>query len=214
MSILPLIVGINLWELGDSLYLLGIKLEGALILLIAVTDSSFLSIPEGNDLLIVVLSAGKPWSRMLFYVLLTIVGSVLGCSLLYSIGRKGGNPLLKRRFSESALERTERIYSKFGALSVFIPSILPPPCPFKVFVLSAGVFRLGKLKFLTAVTIGRTIRYLTWGILAVLYGDPVRLYMQANARKIGVLFFVAFVLVAIMVVVVVLRRPSRGGDRA
>jgi membrane protein YqaA with SNARE-associated domain len=214
MSILPLTIGTIVGELGDYLYLLATKLESALILLVAVADSSFLTIPEGNDLLIVVLSAGKPWNRMLFYVLLTIVGSVLGCFLLYSIGRKGGNPLLKRRFSESAIQRTERIYSKFGALSVFIPSILPPPCPFKVFVLSAGVFRLGKLKFITAVTIGRSIRYLTWGILAVLYGDPVRVYLQQNARKIGVLFFVAFILVVVMLVVVYLRRPSGGGDRA
>jgi membrane protein YqaA with SNARE-associated domain len=214
MSILPLTIGTIVGELGDHLYLLATKLGSALILLGAVTDSSFLTIPEGNDLLIVVLSAGKPWSRMLFYVLLTIVGSVLGCYLLYSVGRRGGNPLLKRRFSESAIQRTERVYSKFGALSVFIPSILPPPCPFKIFVLSAGVFRLGKLKFITAVTIGRSIRYLTWGIVAVLYGEPVKVYMTQNARKIGVLFFVAFILVLTMLVVAYVRRSPGRGDRA
>jgi membrane protein YqaA with SNARE-associated domain len=214
MSTLLFVIGATVAEQGEHLYRLATRLEGALILLVAVADSSFLTIPEGNDLLIVVLSAGKPWGRMLVYVLLTIVGSVLGCSVLYSVGSKGGNPLLKRTFSEAAVQRTERVYSRFGALSVFIPSILPPPCPFKVFVLSAGVFRVSKLKFLGAVAIGRTIRYLTWGILAVLYGEPIRVFLQENARKVGAFFFAAFVLVVVMLVIAYIRRSSMGGDRA
>jgi membrane protein YqaA with SNARE-associated domain len=208
-----LILSALLWNLSEYLYSLATKLEGALILLVAVADSSFLSIPEGNDLLIVILSAGKPWGRMFVYVLLTIVGSVVGCSLLYSVGKRGGNPILRRAFSESAVQRTERFFARFGTLGLFIPSILPPPCPFKIFVLSAGVFRLDKLKFLAAVTLGRTIRYSTWGILAVLYGEPVRVFMQENARKAGVVLLAAFVLIVVMVFVVSIRRRTERGDQ-
>ncbi len=163
-----------------------LKFGGVLVLLVAIVDSSFLTVPEGNDLLIVVLSAGKSWGKMLTYVTLTIAGSILGCILLYSIGRKGGSPLLKMKFSETSVRRVEKLYGRYGALSVIIPSILPPPCPFKIFVLSAGVFRLSMSRFIAAVAAGRTIRYLTWGILAVLYGNPIKGFIQNNLREIGI----------------------------
>ncbi len=165
---------------------------------LAIGDSSFLSLPEGNDLLIVILSAGKSWGHMAYYVGMTIMGSVLGCLLLYSVGRKGGSPMLRRKFSQQSIERAERLFERYGVLTVVIPSILPPPMPFKIFVLSAGVFRLKALEFLTAVVIGRTIRYSMWGILAVLYGNSVKLYMQENLNVIGMILFGGFALVALL----------------
>jgi membrane protein DedA with SNARE-associated domain len=75
-----------------------------------------------------------------------------------------------------------------------IPSILPPPLPFKVFVLSAGVFRLKTMEFFIGVLIGRTLRYSMWGVLAVLYGNSVKLYMQKNLDRIGIILLAIFVL--------------------
>lgn len=170
-------------------------LQGPGLLLIALGDSSFLSIPEGNDILIVVLSTGKSWREMAYYVAMTIAGSVTGCLLLYTVGRKGGSPLLRRRFSEKNIEWAEDLFRRYGTLTVIIPSILPPPCPFKIFVLSAGVFRLSVPEFVTAVVIGRTLRYSMWGILAVLYGNDVKIFMQQNLANIGIALFVLFVLV-------------------
>ena len=69
------------------------------------------------------------------------------------------------------------------------------------------------VKFLTAVTLGRTVRYLTWGILAVRYGEPVRIFMEENARKVGVALFAAFILVVVMLVVVFIRRPGGRKDQ-
>lgn len=163
-------------------------------MLIAIGDSSFLSMPEGNDLLIVLLSTGKSWGNMAYFVSMTTIGSVIGCMLLYFVGRKGGSPLLRRRFSEQKIERAEKLVGKYGMLSVMIPSILPPPLPFKIFVLSAGVFRMKTLAFITAVVIGRTARYSMWGVLAVLYGNAVKGYMQDNLESIGIMLCVGFVL--------------------
>jgi membrane protein YqaA with SNARE-associated domain len=176
------------------------------VMLLAIGDSSFLSVPEGNDLLIVLLSAGKPWSTMAYYVAMTTMGSVIGCILLYFIGRKGGSPILKRRFSADKIGRAEKLFERYGILTVLIPSILPPPLPFKIFVLSAGVFRLNIFSFLTAVVIGRTIRYSTWGVLAVLYGNPVKLFMQQNLREVGIAFFAGFLLVIAGIVIYFVRR--------
>ena len=167
------------------------------VLLLAVGDSSFLSVPEGNDLLIVVLSTGRSWSNMAYFVCMTVIGSVIGCSILYSIGRKGGSALLRKKFSTEKLRRAEKIYSNYGAFAVLIPSILPPPLPFKIFVLSAGVFRMPPLKFISAVTAGRCIRYSMWGILAVLYGDSVKLFLENNFKTVGKGLFVALLIAAV-----------------
>jgi membrane protein DedA with SNARE-associated domain len=195
----------KLWEtVSASLYHFG----GLGVMLLAIGDSSFLSVPEGNDLLIVLLSAGKPWTTMAYYVAMTTLGSVIGCILLYSVGRKGGSPILKRRFSEQKIARAEKLFERHGLLTVLIPSVLPPPLPFKIFVLSAGVFRLNLFSFLTAVAVGRSLRYSIWGILAVLYGNPVKTFIQENLKVVGILFFAVFILITAIVVFYFIRHPK------
>jgi membrane protein DedA with SNARE-associated domain len=192
----------RLWgELSSSIHHFG----GLGVMLLAIGDSSFLSVPEGNDLLIVLLSAGKSWGTMAYYVAMTTFGSVIGCILLYSVGRKGGSPILKRRFSAKKIERAEKLFARYGILTVLIPSILPPPLPFKIFVLSAGVFRLNILTFLIAVVIGRTIRYSIWGVLAVLYGNPVKQFIQQNFKEMGIAFFAAFALMSALIIIYCIR---------
>lgn len=181
-------------KLGGSAYDFIMKLGGPGVMVLAMADSSFLSVPEGNDLLIVILSTGGSWSNMTYYVGMTITGSMIGCLLLYYVGRKGGSPLLRRRFNPKSIERAEKLFERYGVLTVVIPSILPPPMPFKIFVLSAGTFRLKPLGFLAAVAIGRTIRYSMWGILAVLYGNSVKLYMQENLQFVGIILITCFAL--------------------
>lgn len=200
-------------RLGSSASSLVATFGGPGVLLLAIGDSSFLSLPEGNDLLIVVLSTSRSWSHMAYFVAMTITGSVLGCLLLYSVGRKGGSSMLRRRFSEQNIERAERLFKKYGIMTVVVPSILPPPMPFKIFVLSAGVFRLRALEFLAAVVIGRTLRYSMWGIFAVLYGNSVRLYMQQNLNVIGMVLLGGFVLFAAVVLTCYLHRKRMSGSR-
>jgi membrane protein DedA with SNARE-associated domain len=182
------------------------SLGGLGMMILAIGDSSFLSIPEGNDLLIVIFTAGGSWGHMAYYVGMTTLGSIIGCLLLYSVGRKGGSPMLRKKFSPKNIERAERLFEKYGLFTVLIPSILPPPMPFKIFVLSAGVFRLKTWEFFTAVLIGRTIRYSMWGILAVLYGDSVMQFMQHNLKTIGLVLFGVCALAIAAIYVVHLRR--------
>jgi membrane protein DedA with SNARE-associated domain len=196
-------------KFGSSASSLIQSLGGPGVLLVAVADSSFLSIPEGNDVLIVVLSTGGSWGNMAYYVSMTVIGSVIGCFLLYSVGRKGGSPLLRRRFSEKKIERAENLFKKFGILTIIVPSIIPPPMPFKIFVLSAGVFRVRLPVFLTAVVIGRSVRYCMWGILAVLYGNSVKMFMQQNLKEIGIILVCLFVLAIASAIFFQTRRMKR-----
>ncbi len=213
MSVCPVSVGMLAWlsTTGKTLYSAAQNLGGLGIMLVAIADSSFLTLPEGNDVLIVMLSAGGPWGNMVFFVAVTILGSMLGCSLLYLVGRRGGNPVLRKRFSRANVERAERLFAHYGILTVVVPSILPPPCPFKIFVLSAGVFRLSYLKFILAVAVGRTARYSTWGVLAVLYGNAVKQYIQQNLRSVGIVLLALFIAAIASVLVTYLVRARRTG---
>jgi membrane protein YqaA with SNARE-associated domain len=201
-----------LGRVGELIQEIATKFDGVGLMLVAMADSSFLSIPEGNDVLIVVLSSGTTWNRMAFYVAMTIAGSVMGCLFLYTVGRKGGSPLLRRKFPEKRVELAERLFERYGILTVAIPSVLPPPCPFKIFVLSAGVFRLKIWEFVLAVVIGRSIRYSTWGILAVLYGNRVRNYMQQNLPIVGMIMFAIFLLIISVFIMIYLRRTRAGKE--
>ncbi len=214
MSLLSLSIQTWLGKLGAALEYIAFKLDGPGLLLVAVADSSFLSVPEGNDILIVILSAGKTWERMAYYVCMTVIGSITGCLLLYAVGRTGGSPLLRRRFSQESIERAERLYKRFGLLTVAIPSILPPPTPFKIFVLSAGVFRLSLPAFVTAVAIGRTVRYAMWGILAVLYGNPVKIYIQQNLPRVGIVLFGALLIVILVAAALLVYRNRHRWTRS
>ena len=94
-------------------------------------DSSFVSLPEVNDVLLMTFAVNEPES-MVKFALLTTLGSVIGCALLYAVGRKGGEAFLRRSFADEKLVRIQRWYQRHGVLAVIIPSLLPPPTPFKV----------------------------------------------------------------------------------
>jgi membrane protein DedA with SNARE-associated domain len=194
---------------GSAIRDFAFNLQGPGLFLVALADSSFLTIPEGNDLLIVVLSTGNSWERMAYYVGMTTLGSLAGCLLLYLVGRRGGSPLLRRRFSEANIARVEGLFDRYGVLTIAVPCLLPPPCPFKIFVLSAGVFRLSVTRFLTAVAIGRTVRYSMWGILAVLYGNSVKVFMQEHLATVGMILFGLFLLFCLAAFMFLLYRNRR-----
>ena len=156
-------------------------------------DSSFVSLPEVNDILLMTFIINEP-ATVVKYTLLTILGSVIGCALLYSVGRKGGDAFLRRSFADEKLARIQKWYQRHGVLAVIVPSLLPPPTPFKIFVLSAGTFGISWPKFITAVVIGRGIRYFSEGILAFLYGPAAIEFVQDNYGKVG--FGLAMLIVA------------------
>ena len=195
---MPLIESISAWLKATLL-----PYGGFGLMILAMFDSSFLSLPEVNDILLMTFSIDNP-SSMPLLALLTTVGSLFGCALLYSVGRKGGEAVLRRRFSEERVLRVRRWYRKYGLLAIIVPSLLPPPTPFKVFVLAAGAFGISWPQFLIAVAIGRGIRYFSEGLLAIEYGPEAIQFVQHNYGKIGI--GLAAVIVASVVIYAVARR--------
>lgn len=138
--------------------------------LLAFLDSSFLSFPEVVDILMIGLVAKYP-GRMLWYAAWPTVGSIAGSYVIYALARSGGEAFLRRRLHERHVDRAFAVFRKYGLLAVAIPSIMPPPVPFKIFILAAGAARVKPLDFLISITIGRGVRYFGEALLAAWYGE-------------------------------------------
>jgi membrane protein YqaA with SNARE-associated domain len=149
-----------------------IYVAGPSMIIIGALDSSLLSLPEINDYLVVMRCANEP-AEVLFFPLFAAAGSVLGCLLLYTIIRRGGQAVLRKRFRPEHLERVERTYARFGFLALAVPALLPPPMPFKIFVATAGALEYPRWRFIITVMIARSLRYYVEGTLAVFYGKTV-----------------------------------------
>lgn len=187
------------------------ELGGLGLFIIALLDSSFLSFPQVNDLLIIVLSTKYP-ERMPYYAALTTTGSLIGCFLLYGVARRGGEVFLRKRLKGRYVDRAMTLYQRHGLLAVVVPALLPPPVPFKVFVLLAGAAAVSPLRFGIAVGIGRGIRYFGQGYLAVLYGEQAAELMRAYGVEIGI--GLAVTALAIGAAVFFLRRRRHGSAAA
>jgi len=150
---------------------------------IAFFDSSLLSLPEINDALLLYFGARFP-ERAFYYALMTMLGSVTGASLLYGLARWQGFSFLEKRFPKGRIQSVFGIVRRYGAFAVLLPSILPPPFPFKIFVLSSGALGLPIPRFIVAMVVGRTVRYFGEAWLAVRYGDQALGYLHANAANV------------------------------
>src|SRR5919199_6321169 len=136
---------------------LAIALGAPGLFLIAFLDSSFLSLPEISDLLVVSMVTHHK-ARLVLYVAAATLGSIAGCLVMYLIGKKGGDALVRRRFASHTIDRTMASFQRHGMMAVLIPSLLPPPMPFKIFVLLAGVAGISIARFVAAVALGRGVR--------------------------------------------------------
>ena len=187
------------------------ELGGIGLFVIALLDSSFLSFPQVNDLLVIVLSTKYP-ERMPYYAGMTTAGSLIGCFLLYGVARRGGEVFLRKRLKGRYVDRAMKLYQRHGLLAVVVPALLPPPVPFKVFVLLAGAAAVSPIRFAIAVGVGRGIRYFGQGYLAVLYGEQAAEFMREHGAAIGV--GLAVTALAIGAAVFFLRRTRHGSAAA
>jgi membrane protein YqaA with SNARE-associated domain len=149
------------------------------LFVVAFFDSSLLSLPEINDLLLIYFSARFP-ENAYFYAFMTAAGSVLGASSLYALARWKGYQLLQKKYARGRLSSVFGLVRRYGMLAVIVPAILPPPLPFKIFVLSAGALGLSLPRFLAAIAVGRLVRYFGAAILAVQYGASAGSFLRAN----------------------------------
>ncbi len=187
------------------------SIGGPGLFFVAFLDSSFLSLPEINDLLVIAMVRNDT-ELMPYYALMATLGSVAGCLVLYVLGRRGGDALIRRRFGGPRLTRAMELSKRYGILAVAIPAILPPPAPFKVFVLLAGVAKVPVSQFVAAVAVGRGFRYFAEGWLAVQYGEQAEALLVENGEVVSLVL--AGIVVVATIAYFLLRnrqRPSEVG---
>ncbi|MGE3189721.1 MAG: YqaA family protein [Vicinamibacterales bacterium] len=183
---------------------------GVGLFVVAALDSSFLSFPQVNDLLIIYLSTKYP-ALMPYYAGMSTLGSVLGCLALFLVARKGGEVFLRKRFSAGLVDRAVGLYQRFGLLAVMVPALLPPPTPFKLFVLLAGAAGESPWRFVAAIAVGRGVRYFGEGWLAVRYGDHAVDLLRENGATAGLVLAGGVLLAGVIYYVVRTRRAARAG---
>lgn len=183
----------------------------------AFLDSSFLSLPEINDLLVVTAAIAQPATAWVAVAMATL-GSYAGCVVLWWLGRRGGEALLVRRFGRERSERARAAFHRWDILALAVPALLPPPMPFKLFVLAAAVFAVPFPRFTATILISRGLRYASWSVLGLLYGRQALEMLTAleawSARRLPVILGVLIGLTAVAVSLYVLRRKGRGAADA
>jgi membrane protein YqaA with SNARE-associated domain len=161
-------------KLGQVLTLYG----GWGLLGISFLDSSFVPLPSANDLLLIHLSSQHP-KRALLYALASTVGSVLGAYVIYGLAR-GGARFLWRWQSSAAMTRAHAWLERNEFVSILVMSLLPPPAPFKVFLITAGALRVNAARFGVALLVGRSLRFASEALLGARYGAQAEVYLKEH----------------------------------
>jgi len=202
-----LATSLNGWKQKVVAFAGGLGAPG--LLLISFLDSSVLTFPVINDLLLIELSMQHP-ARMPLYALMAALGSVLGCVLLYFIARKGGEALFHRKAGKHA-HAIRHWVEQNGFVGMLVAALLPPPTPFKFFVIAAGVFEVPLHSYTTAITIARLFRYFGIGYLAIRYGADALPYLMHHKLQVTAVV-ISLVIVSYVLSRVVLRRRTPPGN--
>ena len=155
----------------------------------AALDASFMGLPMDP---VVAGYVYQDPGRFLWYVLMASVGSALGSIVIYVIGYKGGEELLRKRIPPERFEKIHKAFDKHPFWSLMFPAMLPPPTPFKLFVLAAAVSEMGFVRFLLAIFSGRIVRFLVLSLLTIKFGpDVVRLVGAAFREHLYLILLIA-----------------------
>ncbi|MDQ6652722.1 MAG: VTT domain-containing protein [Acidobacteriota bacterium] len=150
---------------------------------VALLDSAFVPLPSSADALMILLTIAHP-RMMIVYALLATAGSTIGCVILYYLSRRAGGRAL-RKFSPAKQKRVKELIDHYDVLSVLVASLMPPPFPFKLFVITAGVFRFSVFRFTLTIIAGRIFRFLLEGYFAYRYGAQARQILARYYPWIG-----------------------------
>jgi membrane protein YqaA with SNARE-associated domain len=154
------------------------------LFLVSFLDSSFVSLPEITDLLLVWMVAQHP-HRIVLYAAMSTLGSIVGCYVIFFLAKKGGEAFVRRRFHERHVDRSLDLFQRYGWWVLIVSAVLPPPAPFKIFVLMAGVAGMSSGRFIAAIAIGRGARYFAEALLALWYGRAAIAFLNDNLKPVA-----------------------------
>ncbi|MBV8892292.1 MAG: DedA family protein [Acidobacteria bacterium] len=140
------------------------------VFVIAAADGSFMGLPMDA---VVASYVYQDHARFWLYAMLAAAGSALGSSVLYLIGYAGGERLLRKRLPAARFARIKRSFDQHEFWALMFPAMLPPPMPFKLFVVAAAGFEMNYGHFVLAIFLGRLARFIILSLLTIRYGKQV-----------------------------------------
>lgn len=177
------------------------------IFLLSAFDSSFIPVPIDA---FVAFYAWRDPHRFYLYVLVAAVGSAIGGLVPYFIGRAGGEIFLLKRIDRAHYEALRDKFERQEFLALMIPSMLPPPTPWKLFVFAAGVFDMRVVNYMLAVFAGRAVRFGIESLLVIRYGPQIIHDLGNVAHKhLAALIFSVIVLFAMVAIYAVRKAKAK-----
>ena len=178
------------------------------VLAIAALDAAFFGLPMDA---VVAGYVYQDRARFLLYALMASAGSALGSIVIYGIGYEGGEELLRKRISPARFEKIHAAFDRHPFWSLMFPAMLPPPTPFKLFVLAAAVSEMSFVRFLLAIFSGRMVRFLVLGLLTIKFGPDV-VHLFGTLFRQHYYWFVGAIVAGLVVWLVMRRKdPNRRG---
>ena len=159
------------------------RLGGPGLILIGVVDNSFVPIPGGMDLFLILLAAHRP-SWWPYYACMAVVGALIGGYLTYRLAAKGGEQTLEKKFGKQRAEKIYKRFKKHGFLTMVVGAILPPPFPIVAFLLAAGAMHYPRKHFIAALGTGRAIRFFGIAYLAHIYGTAITHWLSQYYKPV------------------------------
>jgi membrane protein YqaA with SNARE-associated domain len=193
LVILPAIKLMGFWGIG----------------LIAIVDTSSIPVPM-DALLAWYVWQNKPYFWL--YTLMAAAGSAIGGLVPYGLGRAGGEVFLLKRVDRAKFEKMRARFEKQEFLAVLVPSMLPPPTPWKAFVFAAGVFDMRIVPFMLAVFVGRVVRWLILSLLVLKLGPEAVSVVGTVIHDHLVLFLSGLVLIFAAIGIWAVMRRRRPGE--
>jgi len=188
------------------------RLGGLGLLLLGLADVS-MAIPGSLDALTLVLSAHQR-NLWFYYASMATLGAVLGASVSYSLGRKGGTEALEKRISHRRAEKIFAAFRKHGFWSLFIPALLPPPMPLTPFLLAAGALRYPPRRFVAIILAARAIRYFPLAYLGSSYSTQIFGFLERYYERLLWGVFALGTLGAVAAAIYVRRRRRVSAESA
>jgi membrane protein YqaA with SNARE-associated domain len=177
------IVSLSLFILADSVWKWIHRLGGPGLILLGLADNTpFVSAPPGSEDIFLIVLATHHHTWWIYYALMATVGEVLGGYLTYRLAKKGGQETLEKKIGKPRAEKIYKYFEKRGFMTVFTGAILPPPFPFTSVLMAAGIMQYPRKQFLSALTVGRGVRFFAVAYLGRTYGRQMIGFFSRHYR--------------------------------
>ncbi len=188
------------------------RLGGVGLILVGLADNSVVPLPGSIDALTIVLAAHKrEW--WWYYAIMATIGAVIGGYLTFRLGHKGGEEALEKKIPKNKAKKVYRIFNRFGFWAVAVPAILPPPVPIVPFLLTAGALKYSRHKFLSALTLGRGVRYFIVAYVGHIYGKQIFAFFGKYYKPVLYALIALAVAGGITVLILYLRKRKKDREK-